>query len=441
MQLVQLLFTLLVAVAGGLLAQKIKVPAGAMIGAMVAVAALNIATGQAYLPTEVKVAVQIIAGLFIGVGIRKKDVLALRRVIVPAVLAVVSVIALTLGMGLLLCRFTDYDLVTSLFSCAPGGLVDMTLISYDMGADTSVVSVLQLVRLISVMALFPPVISQIVKHHTRRHLKAAAVLHADMDAVQGEEREAAGGGLKEAKLALTENRALLEPVAAAETAFENLETVPYSGAVPAAFHAAVEKTDSCLENKARLETRGNTASAEEQTPEPKPAKKRGMRELFITLVVGGVSGLIGYLTGIPAGTIVFAMVGVAIQNIFFDNAYMPVPVKTGAQICSGALIGVGITFAAVLSLQYAVLPALAFLVGYLLISMVMSLVLYRFTDLDIGTAFFCCAPGGLSDLTLIAGDLGADVAKVTIFQLLRSVSVIAFYPMIISALMTLFPGL
>ena len=45
-----------------------------------------------------------------------------------------------------------------------------------------------------------------------------------------------------------------------------------------------------------------------------------MRELFITLVVGGVSGLIGYLTGIPAGTIVFAMVGVAIQNIFFDNA-------------------------------------------------------------------------------------------------------------------------
>ena len=52
MQLVQLLFTLLVAVAGGLLAQKIKVPAGAMIGAMVAVAALNIVTGQAYLPTE-----------------------------------------------------------------------------------------------------------------------------------------------------------------------------------------------------------------------------------------------------------------------------------------------------------------------------------------------------------------------------------------------------
>lgn len=405
----ELIFTLLVAVAGGLLAKRFKVPAGAMIGAMAAVAALNIATGQAFLPTEVKVVVQIIAGLFIGVGIRKQDVLALRRVLVPAVLAVAAVILLTLGMGFLLWRLTPYDLVTSLFSCAPGGLVDMTLISYDMGADTSVVSVLQLVRLMSVMALFPPAISWIVRRHAKRRPE------------QAENGLAAGVGQVPEPVVI---EACLAGASAGQCAGE-------AEALPVLVESAVE---------ADMDSDVSLPPAQEQGGE-KPPKKRGAKELAITLLVGGASGFLGYLLGIPAGTIVFAMVGVAVQNILFDNAYMPNPVKTGAQVCSGALIGEGITFAAVLSLQSAILPALAFLVGYLLISMAMSLVLFKCTDLDIGTAFFCCAPGGLSDLTLIAGDLGADVAKVTIFQLLRSVTVIALYPVIIAGLTAAFPGL
>ena len=359
----QLLITLAIAVVGGLLAKKCRVPAGAMIGAMIAVAAFNIITGEAFLPSEVKVIVQIIAGIFIGVGVRKKDVLALKRMLLPAVIAVAAVILLTFVMGMLLFYFTDFDLVTALFSCAPGGLVDITLISYDMGADTSIVSVLQLVRLMSVMALFPPAISRIVRFYEKRN-------------------NTANGG------------------------------------------------------KPALST-----SSEDGETAAEPTNHHGVKEMLLTFAVGGFFGVLGWLSGVPAGTIVFSMVGVAAQNILFGNAYMPAPVKTGAQICSGTLIGEGITMAAVVGLQDAVIPALCFLVGYLLISIFLSLLLFRFTKLDIGTAFFCCAPGGLSDLTLIAGDLGADVAKVTVFQLLRSVSVIALYPIIVSGVMSLFPGI
>lgn len=357
------IYTVLAAVAGGLLLKLFKVPAGAMIGAMAAVALLSIFTGEAFFPSEIKMVVQMIAGAFIGVGIQKKDVLALKRSIVPAVILVAAIILLTLTMGFLLCLFTGYDLATALFCCAPGGVVDMALISYDMGADSSVVSVFQLIRLISVISLFPHLVTRVVRLFGKR---------------RGREREDG-------------------------TAAEQ-----------------------------------NAAPAEDPAPS---GKCRGWKEILITIAVGGASGTVGYLLGLPAGTLVFSMAGVAAQNILFGNAYLPRPVKTGAQICSGALIGEGITLAAVIGLKDAVVPALLFLLGHFLISASLSFGLYRFTNLNLPTAFFSCAPGGLSEFSLIAGDFGADMSKVTTFQLLRVVCVIGFYPVLISGLLLLFPQL
>ena len=356
-----LLYTVLAAVAGGLVVKAFHIPAGAMIGAMAAVALLNIFTGDAFLPMEIKTVVQMVAGAFIGVGIKKEDVLALKKVLKPAVCVVVLVITLTLLMGFLLYFFTEYDLATSLFSCAPGGVVDMSLISIDMGADASIVSILQLVRLISVIALFPPIVTQVVRLFKRQR---------PVNGASGFRQP------QEEKIALSKDPGFI--------------------------------------------------------------KKHSWKDLLLTVLVGGVSGTIGFLIGIPAGPLVFAMAGVAAQNIFWGNAYLPRPIKTGAQICSGALIGEGITLAAVIGLKDAIVPALLFLLGHFLISISLSLGLYRFTNLSLPTAFFCCAPGGLSEFSLIAGDFGADTSKVTTFQLLRVVCVIGLYPILIGGLMGLF---
>lgn len=348
-----LITTILIAAVGGLSVKALRIPAGAMIGAMAAVAIFNILTGEAFLPTEVKTAVQIIAGAFIGVGIHKEDVIALKKVLLPAVITVASVIILTLLMGFLLYFFTGYDLATSLLSCAPGGVVDMSLISYDMGADSSVVSVLQLLRLISVIALFPPIVSRVARIFGKKHPQEEDV----------------------------------RPVS--------------------------EKREIRKE-------------------------KTNWKNVFLTTVIAAAGGMIGFFLGLPAGALVFSMIAVAIQNIFLGNAELPFYIKTGAQICSGALIGEGITLAAVIGLKEAAIPALLFLLGHFLISISMSLGLYRFTKLNLPTAFFCCAPGGLSEFSLIAGDFGADASKVSTFQLLRVVCVIGFYPLIISGLLILF---
>jgi membrane AbrB-like protein len=137
---------------------KLKIPAGAILGSLVSVAVLQVATGYAAVPVNTKLFTQILAGLFIGKNIVRQDFVILRTIMKPAVVAVTGVITFSLAMGFLLYAFSNYDMVTSLFSSAPGGIIDMTLAADDLGADTAIVSVHQLFRFIGIVALLPAVL-------------------------------------------------------------------------------------------------------------------------------------------------------------------------------------------------------------------------------------------------------------------------------------------
>ncbi len=151
----QLILTLVVALAGGAAALRLKVPAGAMIGAMFSVAVFNIFTGAAFFPQDMKLYTQIAAGAFIGAGISYKNVMEIKSIFRPAVIMVFLMLTLNLLMGFIAYKTTEMGLVTSLFAFAPGGIVDISLISGDFGADTSKVALMQLVRLIGVLTIFP----------------------------------------------------------------------------------------------------------------------------------------------------------------------------------------------------------------------------------------------------------------------------------------------
>lgn len=336
--------TFLVALIGGVIAVRCKVPAGAMVGAMIAVAVFNVATGTAYFPTNAKIMTQIVSGLFIGCKITRREVLSLKRALKPAVMNVVLILCACLVMGVVLYFFTDYSLATCTFASAPGSLVDMAIISIDMGADTSVVSVLQLVRLLSILGLFPTLFGLLIKRIQKKH-----------------------------------------PEALQKEAPQQVETA--------------------------------------EARDVKHAKN-----IAITLLVAIACGLIGHFVGIPAGALIASMIGVSLMNIFTGAAYMPFRMKQFAQVCAGALIGESVNREAIVNLRGALLPAAIMLVCLFLIVLILSFILYKTSDLDFVTALFSCAPGGASDLALIAEDFGANTPKVSIIQTMRVVCVIIFYP-------------
>ena len=72
--------TFFIGLIGAGIALKYKVPAGAMIGSLFAVAVFSIVTGKAYLPQSYKVIAQISTGAFIGARIKYNDIIELKKV-------------------------------------------------------------------------------------------------------------------------------------------------------------------------------------------------------------------------------------------------------------------------------------------------------------------------------------------------------------------------
>ena len=162
-----LIYTLLIGSIGATIFTKLKVPAGAMIGSMVFVAIFNILTSKGYMPSDLKIVGQVIVGSIVGLNFNKEAILGLKKLVKPASLLVVGLTSTSLILGFSIYKITGLDLITALFSCAPGGLTDMTIMSESFGAKIHIVAILHLIRLITVLTIFPIVIKFIINRENR----------------------------------------------------------------------------------------------------------------------------------------------------------------------------------------------------------------------------------------------------------------------------------
>lgn len=153
--LLRLLETFIIGVLGGALAKQLKIPAPFMTGSMIAVALFSILTEQSYMPSTLKIIAQIISGAYIGQQINQSDLLNFPK-LGKSILFLMLLFTINMfTMGLIFHVFFDMDLVTALLSCMPGGIMDVSLISIDMGAQAEIVATMQLIRLVSILLILP----------------------------------------------------------------------------------------------------------------------------------------------------------------------------------------------------------------------------------------------------------------------------------------------
>ncbi len=161
--MVNLFLTLIIGLIGGYIFLKLKVPGGMMVGSIVFITLFNIKTDIIYMPSVAKTIAQIIAGAFIGSGIEKDDLVRLKYITKPALILLIGMLILNIVTGFLIYLTSPMDLVTSFMCSVPGGMSDIPLISADMGADSSKVAVMQFVRMVFGIGVFPTIISKVTK--------------------------------------------------------------------------------------------------------------------------------------------------------------------------------------------------------------------------------------------------------------------------------------
>lgn len=160
--MVMTLLMLAFAALGSVLFYRGKIPAGALVGAMVFSAAFHLLTGAEGLPPQPRFLVQLIAGAFIGQRVRRETLRQLRSCVKPAVQMVLCVTGITVLSALALTRLAPWiSLPTALVSMMPAGLSDISAIAADLGADTTVCALLQSVRVFWGLSVLPQLCGKI----------------------------------------------------------------------------------------------------------------------------------------------------------------------------------------------------------------------------------------------------------------------------------------
>jgi membrane AbrB-like protein len=142
------------ALAGAVVASLLRLPAAPLLGAMIGVAALSLATELSWsAPGSVKWVVYVAIGALLGQSVTRESLTALRSAAVPILLTVTLFLVFGLALAWGLWRFTDFDAYTALLATAPGGIAQMGALSADVRANVPVVLSIHVLRITSVIVL------------------------------------------------------------------------------------------------------------------------------------------------------------------------------------------------------------------------------------------------------------------------------------------------
>ena len=104
-----------------------------------------------------------LSGCYIGSSVTLQDVLELKELIPAVILLLLGYTAACLVIGSIISRPCGMSRRESMLAATPAGASDMALISADLGGQSPDLIVLQVVRMLVVISVFPQIIHLLVR--------------------------------------------------------------------------------------------------------------------------------------------------------------------------------------------------------------------------------------------------------------------------------------
>ena len=144
---------------GGLAAQGIGVPAGMVVGALLASGLYRLAGGDAG-PWRGRYGQvgRLLLGTVVGAAFGPDVIAPLKAALLPMIALIAVIVSAGLGLGWTLSRFTHLDATTALISAVPGGLPAMAAMAEDVDADATVVAAIHFSRLVVILMAVPALV-------------------------------------------------------------------------------------------------------------------------------------------------------------------------------------------------------------------------------------------------------------------------------------------
>ena len=375
--------------AGWFLLSRIRMPASEVIGPVAVIGTLR--AMQVELPTSPDFlfpAAQIIIGIFVGSMLNRDAVRELKPMAVSAVIIIAWALSIVFVIGFFLARYSAMDLYTAMLSASMGGLPEITVIALASGAGVTVIIVMQMIRMLGTILIFPLLLKWIEVRENRGQKKPP-------------------GNLKNENKTPAEKVVSCEKITALTIAglFSNLLSTYFNQ------NALLRVVSSFKESWLRI---------------------------MLTLFIAAVGGLLLEGMGVPAGLLVGSTIFVAAVSV----AGVPVS-KLSPRLLDLLLVFIGITVADNISLETIItMVNPEFLVPILIATAVIfatsfgtAWIIYRLTGWDFLTSFLAAAPGGFTVMTALAIKHGRDPFKVSMLHLCRFLSINIFVPFLFMFMM------
>lgn len=145
-----------IGIAGGIILLLLNFPGGGIIGAMAALGTVNIISGEVCaLPKNIFKIALLGIGATIGLEFSPLMVAKIHEMLLPIIAFSIVIVLGNLLIGWLIHWLTRWDAITCILSSSPGGLSQMVVVGEEMGADTVKISILQTVRVLTIIISVP----------------------------------------------------------------------------------------------------------------------------------------------------------------------------------------------------------------------------------------------------------------------------------------------
>jgi membrane AbrB-like protein len=145
----------------------------------------------------------------------------------------------------------------------------------------------------------------------------------------------------------------------------------------------------------------------------------------LAALAGGLGGAaVLVLLHVPAGGIVGAVAGSAVAAGIRGRPSPPRSVRAAGMVLLGCAAGVRLEAGTLHTLLHLLVPMLLAVAALLVLDVALAAVLTRRYGLDPVTALLACAPGGVSEMTILADDTNARTGIVVAVHVVRVVTVV-----------------
>ncbi|MFO7951791.1 MAG: AbrB family transcriptional regulator [Bacillota bacterium] len=377
---------------------RLPLAAPEIIGPLVLIGALRISQiGLPPAPDFLFPAAQVIIGIFIGSMLNKSALHELRQMVLPALVIIVWTLSMIFIIGLFLHRFSVMDLPTAMLSASMGGLPEITVLAIASGAIAAVVILMQMIRMVGTVMLFPVMVQWLERKKIAEQIKGKKGNCTPAEVSQPDS---------------TNKKLNIDHP-------ENIEDNGQNNPGKSAKNGSISKFKT------------STSVEFDHVIKQWHLFKITWKKTILTLSVAIAGGLLLHYLGVPAGLMVGSSFLIATASI----AGLPIS-KISPRILSLLLVAIGVNLSENITIEtlYAIAnPDLLFpiLVASIIMfasSFGVAWIIANLTNWDYPTSFLAAAPAGFTVMTALALKYELNPVRVSMLHLCRLFSIKIFLP-------------